>query len=102
MNELQARLETLLGQLPGLQDSAQQATRAYQAGQFPAASYLTLIGSYLAAQETHADLLQDLWSDSIALATVLGTQVQPATASAGAQPDPHSAAARAAHERSSS
>ena len=47
--------------------------------EFPAASYLTLVGSYLAAQELHATLTQNLWSDSIALATVLGTQVQPNT-----------------------
>lgn len=78
----QARL--LDGQLRGLdrrrlplRASVESARRAFQTGNFPAASYLTLVESYLGAEATRLDLLQDLWSDSIALATVLGTQVEP-------------------------
>lgn len=77
LQQLQRQLSALDQQLPALQRSVDAAERAYRAAEFPAASYLTLAGSYLAAQELHATLRQNLWSDSIALATVLGTQVQP-------------------------
>jgi outer membrane protein TolC len=77
LQQLQAQLLSLEQQQPLLQRSVDAAARAYRASEFPAASYLTLVGSYLAAQELHATLLQNLWSDSIALSTVLGTQVQP-------------------------
>ncbi len=77
LRQLQAQLAALEQQQPALQRSVDAAERAYRAAEFPAASYLTLVGSYLAAQELHATLTQSLWSDSIALATVLGTQVQP-------------------------
>ena len=79
LQQLQRQLAALDRQLPILQRSVEAAERAYRAAEFPAASYLTLVGSYLAAQELHATLRQNLWSDSIALATVLGTQVQPVT-----------------------
>ena len=77
MQQLQSQLGELQGQLPRLQQSVDAAQRAYRSAEFPAASYLTLVGSYLAAQELQATLRQALWGDSIALATVLGTQVQP-------------------------
>jgi outer membrane protein TolC len=77
MQQLQGQLADLQSQLPSLQRSVQAAQQAYRAGEFPAASYLTLVGSYLAAQELQSTLRQNLWSDSIALATMLGTQVQP-------------------------
>jgi len=77
MQQLQGQLTDLQSQLPSLQRSVQSALQAYRAGEFPAASYLTLVGSYLAAQELQSTLRQNLWSDSIALATMLGTQVQP-------------------------
>ncbi|MGH8143128.1 MAG: TolC family protein [Steroidobacteraceae bacterium] len=77
MRQLQGQLDTLQQQLPRLQSSVDAAERAYQAAEFPAASYLTLVGSYLAAKELREGLMQSLWNDSIALATVLGTQVQP-------------------------
>jgi outer membrane protein TolC len=77
MQQLQTQLADLQTQLPGLQHSVDAAHRAYRAAEFPAASYLTLVGSDLAAQELQATLRQALWSDSIALATMLGTQVQP-------------------------
>lgn len=77
MDQLQGQLAQLQRQLPLLQRSVQLSERAYRAAEFPAASYLTLVGAYLAAQELQSTLRQNLWSDSIALATVLGTQVQP-------------------------
>ncbi len=77
MGQLQQQLTDLQGQLPLLQRSVRQAERAYRATEFPAASYLTLVGSYLAAQELQSTLQENLWSDSIALATELGTQIQP-------------------------
>lgn len=97
LQQLQTQQLALEQQLPVLQRSVDAAERAYRAAEFPAASYLTLVGSYLAAQELHATLLQNLWNDSIALATVLGTQVQPnpqnplpagSPATARAQPRP--------------
>ncbi len=75
---LDAQLRDLHQRLPRLRASAESARRAFQSGDFPAASYLTLVESYLAAEGTRLELLQDLWSDAIALATVLGTQVEPA------------------------
>jgi outer membrane protein TolC len=77
MQQLQGQLTDLQLQLPSLQHSVEAAQQAYRAAEFPAASYLTLVGSYLAAQELQSTLRQNLWSDSIALATMLGTQVQP-------------------------
>jgi len=77
MQQLQGQLTVLQQQMPALQRSVDAAQRAYRASQFPAESYLTLVGSYLAAQELQATLRQNRWSDSIALAAVLGTQVQP-------------------------
>ena len=78
MGQLQGQLAELRGQLPLLSRSVAQAERAYRAAEFPAAGYLTLVGSYLAARELQSALQQSLWSDAIALATVLGIQVQPA------------------------
>ncbi len=78
MQQLQLQLADLQTQLPRLQQSVDEAQRAYNAAEFPGASYLTLVGSYLAAQELQDTLLQNLWSDSIALSTLLGTQVMPA------------------------
>ena len=83
LQQLQGQLAALEQQLPLLQSGADAAERAYRAAEFPAASYLTLVGSYLAAQELRATLMQNLWSDSIALATVLGTQVQPMNVTQG-------------------
>src|SRR5579862_7554645 len=81
LQQLQTQLFSLEQQQPALRRSVDAAERAYRAAEFPAASYYTLVGSYLAAQELHATLLQNLWTDSVALATVLGTQVQPNTQS---------------------
>lgn len=78
MQELNVELTDLERRLPQLQTSVDNAKRAYAAGNFAAADYLALVGAYLTAKGSRFDLLQSLWSDSIALATVSGTQVQPA------------------------
>lgn len=75
--ELAAQLAELDRRLPSLKGNVDIAKAAYERGNFPSASYLALVSAYLAAEGTHFDLLQSLWSDSIALATVLGTQVEP-------------------------
>lgn len=77
MREVSGQLAQLAVQLPQMQNNLQAAERAYRASLFPAASYLTLVGSTVTAQELQVTLQQTLWSDSIALATALGTQVQP-------------------------
>jgi outer membrane protein TolC len=77
MQQLDRQLHALEQQLPQLQRSVERARLAYQAGNFPAASYLTLTSAYLTATSTRFDLFQNLWTDSIGLATVLGTQIQP-------------------------
>ena len=74
---LEAQLRSLDERLPQLRASAERARRAFESGNFPAASYLTLVEAYVGAEGTRLELLEDLWSDSIALATVLGTQVEP-------------------------
>jgi outer membrane protein TolC len=75
--ELAVQLADLDRRLPRLKENVDAAKGAYERGNFPVASYLALVSAYLAAEGAHFDLLQNLWSDSIALATVLGTQVEP-------------------------
>lgn len=77
MQELHTELGDVEQRLPQLKGSVDNAARAYTTGNFPAANYLGLIGAYLAAQASRFDLLQNLWTDSIALAALTGTQVQP-------------------------
>lgn len=86
MQQLDGQLRALEQQLPKLQQSVERARRAYLAGNFPAASYLTLTGAYLTATSTRFDLFQNLWTDSIGLATVLGTQIQPEPTSQNTPP----------------
>lgn len=79
IRQLDVQRGDLERRLPQMQSNVEKAERAYEQGNFPAASYLTLVNAYLAAEATRAAVLQNLWSDSIALATVLGTQVEPVT-----------------------
>ncbi|MDE2294076.1 MAG: TolC family protein [Gammaproteobacteria bacterium] len=78
LRRLHAQLEDLDRRVPRLARTVSAARRAYRAGNYPAASYLGLVGAYLGAAGTRIDVLQSLWSDSIALATLTGTQVEPA------------------------
>jgi outer membrane protein TolC len=84
LQQLDTQRRALEAQLPQLQSSAGGALRAWQRGDLAATAYLTLVGSYLSAVDTHADLMQRLWADSIALAAELGTQSGLPAASAGA------------------
>jgi outer membrane protein TolC len=77
MQELHTELGDLDQRLPLLHQSVDSTQRSFAAGNLPAANYLALINAYLAAQGSRFDLLQSLWSDSIALAAVTGAQVQP-------------------------
>ena len=77
MRELRGELADLDARLPRLKTSVDNAERAYASGSFPAANYLALVNAYFSAQSNHFDVLQSLWTDSIALAAVAGTQVQP-------------------------
>lgn len=82
IGELDGERRALEGELPGLEAAVASAERAYEQGDYSAASYLTLVDSYLAAEAARADVLQNMWTDSIALATVLGIEVQPAVPAA--------------------
>lgn len=77
MQELHTELGDLDQRLPSLHRSVDNTQRSFAAGNLPGANYLALINAYLAVQGSRFDLLQNLWNDSIALAAVMGTQVQP-------------------------
>ncbi len=87
LQELNGELGRLDKQLPAMRKSVDSAKTAYAAGNFPAASYLGLVGAYLATESSRFDLLQNLWSDSIALAALTGRQLEPA-ATTGNQANP--------------
>jgi outer membrane protein TolC len=75
--ELRAELDDLDARMPTLERDAEITRRGFGSGNFPAASYFISVNALLVAQSTRFDLLNSLWSDSIALATVTGTQVVP-------------------------
>ncbi len=77
VQQLQRELQDLGDRLPRLQAGADGARRAYDGRDVSAATYLSLLNAYLTACATRFELTQSLWSDSIALAAVLGTQLQP-------------------------
>jgi hypothetical protein len=77
MQQLTGTLGDLDRRLPHLRSTVDDAWRAYREGNFPSASYFALANAYLNAESSHFDLLQNLWSDSIALAAMTGTQVEP-------------------------
>ena len=78
MRRLHAQLADLDQRVPRLARTVGAARRAYRAGNYPAAGYFGLVGAYLGAATNRIDVLQSLWSDSIALATLTGTPVEPA------------------------
>ncbi len=77
MQELNAAIQGIEARLPELQMNAENAERAYMAGDLPALTYVTLQGALLNRQAELSDLRQSLWSDAIALSSVIGTQIQP-------------------------
>jgi outer membrane protein TolC len=80
MQELTAGIQDIQAQLPELQMAAENAERAYLAGDLPALSYVTLQSAVLNRQSELADLRQSLWNDAIALSSVIGTQIEPVVA----------------------
>ena len=77
MQELKAEIDDVETNLPRLQVSVTNAEKAYAAGDLTAAAYLTMLNALLGAQSGLFDLRQSLWSDAIALSTILGTQIEP-------------------------
>jgi outer membrane protein TolC len=88
IEQIHAELDELHQRLPRLQATIDTARGAYEAGDFSAATYLTLLNAYLAAHGAEWDLTESLWTNLIALATVMGTQVQPATTPTATPPHP--------------
>jgi outer membrane protein TolC len=86
IEQLQTELDDLHQRLPRLQSTVDTARGAYEAGDFSAASYLTLLNAYLSAHSAEWDLTESLWTNLIALATVMGTQVQPAAPAPAMKP----------------
>ncbi len=77
MQELNAAIAEMQARLPQLETAAQNAERAYMAGDLPALTAVTLQSAVITRQAELSDLKQSLWSDAIALASVLGTQIEP-------------------------
>ena len=84
MTELTEEIRATEGLLPQLQTTAETAARAYESGDLTVSAYLTLLNTLLGAQAQFFDLKQSLWTDAIALSTVLGTQVDPRSGKDGA------------------
>ena len=78
MQELATAIKDIQDRVPELQTASENAERAYQAGDLPALTYVTLQSAVLNRQSEISDLRQSLWNDAIALSSVLGTQIQPA------------------------
>ena len=76
---LSAQYDNLGRQLPQLEESVDDARKAYRAGRFPAAGYLSLANSALNKQLEYLDLQQSRWIARIALDTVLALPVLPVT-----------------------
>lgn len=77
MQELNTAYSEVQMSLPQLQSNADAAERAYMNGDLPALTAVALQSALITREAEAADLKQSLWSDSIALASVLGTQVEP-------------------------
>lgn len=77
MQELYTALTEVQASLPQLQANADAAERAYMNGDLAALTAVALQSALITREAELADLKQSLWSDSIALASVLGTQVEP-------------------------
>lgn len=77
MQELNTAYNEVEMSLPQLQANADAAERAYMNGDLPALTAVALQSALITREAEAADLKQSLWSDSIALASVLGTQVEP-------------------------
>jgi cobalt-zinc-cadmium efflux system outer membrane protein len=79
MRQLQPEIGNLESQLPNLQATVDEAREAYDARDLALSNYLTMLSALLNGQSKLFDLRAALWSDAIALSTVLGTQIEPVT-----------------------
>jgi outer membrane protein TolC len=77
MQELNRAIQEIVERLPDLQVAAENAERAYLAGDLPVLTYVTLQSAVLNRQSELSDLRLALWNDAIALSSVIGTQVEP-------------------------
>jgi outer membrane protein TolC len=77
MQELNTAIQEIEARLPELRTAAADAERAYMAGDLAALATVTLQGAVLTREAELSDLKQSLWSDAIALSSVLGIQVEP-------------------------
>ncbi|MDE2350382.1 MAG: TolC family protein [Alphaproteobacteria bacterium] len=70
---LHAQLESLSAQLPQLRKMAQAGQRAYRAGNLPSATYVLMMTSLATREAELFDLKTTLWTDTLALRTLLAT-----------------------------
>jgi outer membrane protein TolC len=77
MQQLNTAIAEVQRRLPELQTAAENAERAYMNGDLPALTAVTLENAVITREAELADLKQALWNDAIALASVLGIQVEP-------------------------
>jgi hypothetical protein len=80
MQELVTEIRDVKAYLPQLEATTADAERSYASGDLPLPAYLTMLNARLNGKANLLDLQQSLWTDAIALSTVLGTQIQPAAA----------------------
>ncbi len=71
------RLRKSRARLPELQTAAETLNAPICRAILPALTAVTLENDVITREAELSDLKQSLWSDAIALASVLGTQVEP-------------------------
>jgi hypothetical protein len=76
MQEIDAAMREVEARLPELQTGAENAERAYLAGNLPALTYVTLVEALVAQEAEISAYKQSLWGNAIALSTIIGTQVK--------------------------
>lgn len=72
-----AQLDDLKKQFPQLEDMAGKARKSYEKGNYSALSYISLQNGLLAKKLAYLDLEQSLWTNRIALDTLLAWPVLP-------------------------
>jgi outer membrane protein TolC len=77
---LSEEIDTLDKRLPEFRKMAEQGQRAYRAGNLSAATYVLMQTSRIARESELIDLRAALWSNTLALRTLLGLTYAPATA----------------------
>ena len=77
MQQLASETQDVTAHLPQLRATVAEAERAHASGDLAAPAFLTMLNALLSGQSNLFDLQQSLWTDAVALSTVLGTQIQP-------------------------